>query len=170
MIVALSCLGACADEAVHAQDALEQLKLEVHQDYPDVRHVSLQELDAGLDDALLVDVRDDREFSMSHIPGAVHANTLEQQLRLAAQNPDRLLILYCSVGVRSSRAVRRLQRHGVNAANLDGSIFEWANRGRPLVNDHGPTDEVHDYSFRWRRYLNRPPTDTERPTPPQAAH
>jgi hypothetical protein len=39
--------------------------------------------------------------------------------------------------------------------NLKGSIFEWANRGNPVVNQHGVTPYVHPYNRRWGQLLNK---------------
>lgn len=139
-----------------AQRALEDVKADIRADYADVEHVSIEALRAR-EDVLLIDVRRREEFDVSHIPGAIHAVDVERQLELVRAHPDKTPVLYCSVGVRSSRAARALHAAGVaNAANLDGSIFEWANRGLPLENADSPTDEVHPYNWWWGRYVDRP--------------
>jgi 3-mercaptopyruvate sulfurtransferase SseA len=57
------------------------------------------------------------------------------------------IVVYCSVGYRSSRLAERLQKAGcTNVFNLDGSIFQWANEGRLLERDGRPVNEVHPYS------------------------
>lgn len=39
--------------------------------------------------------------------------------------------------------------------NLEGSIFKWANEGRPIVDPEGaPADGVHPYSRAWGWALN----------------
>ena len=48
---------------------------------------------------------------------------------------------------RSSRLAERLRQAGcTNVFNLDGSIFQWANEGRPLERDGRPVNEVHPYN------------------------
>jgi hypothetical protein len=40
-----------------------------------------------------------------------------------------------------------------NVFNLEGSIFQWVNDGRPLVDSNGPATKVHPYGHRWRVLL-----------------
>ena len=40
-------------------------------------------------------------------------------------------------------------------SNLKGSIFKWANEGRPLVQDGKPTHQVHPYNKYWGRLLDQ---------------
>ncbi|MEM1231262.1 MAG: rhodanese-like domain-containing protein [Pseudomonadota bacterium] len=137
---------------------LQALKAEIREDYPRVTHRSIDSLLAAPAAPLLVDVRSAAEYAVSHLPGARHLDDRDALLALARANPDRTLLLYCSVGVRSSKAARWLKGQGVsNVANLAGSIFEWHNRGLPLENAEGPTMQVHGYNRFWRsRYLRKP--------------
>ncbi|KAJ8042733.1 hypothetical protein HOLleu_09576 [Holothuria leucospilota] len=65
------------------------------------------------------------------------------------------VVMYCSVGYRSSclatRLQRSLQKEGKQDSmivyNLEGSIFKWANENRSLVDPAGePTEFVHPYN------------------------
>lgn len=76
---------------------------------------------------------------------------------LASLKPERVVV-YCSVGYRSSRFASRLMQEGVQLPdgglyNLEGSIFKWANEGRPLVCNDRPVQEVHPYSWAWGKLL-----------------
>ena len=52
---------------------------------------------------------------------------------------DTPIVVYCSVGYRSARVARWLGRQGfTNVRNLDGSLFAWANEGRPMEADGRP--------------------------------
>ena len=64
-------------------------------------------------------------------------------------------MVYCSVGVRSAGVARRLRAAGfAEVENLEGSVFRWANEGRPLVAAGGAaTDVVHPYDAAWGRLL-----------------
>lgn len=158
-------LIACAASAESAAESatviarLDGLIAEVAQDYPDVRHVSVAELKQTYESVLVVDVREREEFDLSHLPGAVHAATPEAIDAVRAKHPEKTLVLYCTVGVRSAIAARELQQrtpknHTAGVVNLAGSIFAWANAGEPLVDATGPTDAVHPYSVWWgMRYL-----------------
>ena len=47
-----------------------------------------------------------------------------------------------------------LGRQGfTNVRHLDGSLFAWANEGRPMVSDGRPVREVHPYNDFWGRLL-----------------
>ncbi len=111
-------------------------------------------LDAG-ERVLLIDTRSRDEYLVSHLPGAVWAER-PAQLRAAvrAVPAEQLVVLYCSVGVRSSKAAALLLRDGGHTvANLSGSIFQWANEGRALEADGKPALQVHPYNRAWGHLL-----------------
>ncbi len=138
----------------------DSLKHWLREHFPDVRHLTVDDLQAWLADAerprpLLVDVRRADEQAVSHLPGALLVASHEQALAALADEPrDRPIVAYCSVGVRSARLVRELSRHGfVNAANLEGALFEWANRALPIVNARGRASTVHPFDPAWGALL-----------------
>lgn len=57
------------------------------------------------------------------------------------------VVLYCSVGYRSSNLANELVKQGLvdaaDAFNLEGSIFEWANLGNEVVRGDEPATLVH---------------------------
>ncbi|MEF8866821.1 MAG: rhodanese-like domain-containing protein, partial [Salinibacter sp.] len=58
------------------------------------------------------------------------------------------------VGYRSAGVVQALQRQGFSQVyNLEGSIFRWANEGRPVVRDGEQVSAVHPYDATWGRLL-----------------
>ena len=128
--------------------------------FPDVRHVSTEALAAELDEAqtarpLLIDARTSQEFAVSHLAQASRVGSLDEALALLQDEPrTRAIVAYCSVGYRSSQLAAALQGAGYeNVRNLEGSIFAWANEGRPLVNARGATTLVHPYDERWGALL-----------------
>lgn len=61
---------------------------------------------------------------------------------------------YCSVGYRSGGFAKKLQDAGyTNVQNMSGSIFQWANEGRPIERDGHRVDKVHPYSSTWGKLL-----------------
>lgn len=154
---------------VRAADALSwaPLKQTIRERFPAVRHLSVTELNGWLHDSarpapLLIDTRSAEEYADGHLPGALHAESVAQyqqlQRRLGPQAVGRPVVLYCSVGYRSSALATSLGRSGAGGApvyNLEGSIFEWANRGLPVVASHGQTAKVHPYNRQWSRLLSR---------------
>jgi rhodanese-related sulfurtransferase len=100
---------------------------------------------------LLIDVRTRKEYEVSHLPGAIWAETPNQiTAALQTASDQQTVVLYCSVGVRSSKAAAELTRSGrANVFNLQGSIFWWANEGRPLIANGRVVNVVHPYDERW---------------------
>ena len=127
-------------------------KNEIEAQFPLVKHITIDEYLAAPDDKLIVDVRAQKEYQISRIPGAVHAATPGDLLTYAnvAQANGQTLLVYCSLGWRSAESAQYLVDQKIdNVQNLHGSIFEWGNRHLPLENDKGKTDKVHPYNFVW---------------------
>jgi len=133
----------------------------IQRDWPEVSQMSTREhaqrmaANSGVT-PLLIDVRTHEEYKVSHLPGAIWAETPSQIASALREPSDRQpVVLYCSVGVRSSRAAAQLMRSGrTNVFNLQGSIFKWANEGRPLMANGSAVHVVHPYSERWGVLLN----------------
>jgi rhodanese-related sulfurtransferase len=132
----------------------------VHQRFSDVPHFDTATIKAIIGAAepgavQIVDVREPDEFAVSHIPGAINvpSGTADTDL-LAAVSSDGLVILYCSIGFRSSSVARRLKSAGrTNVYNYAGSIFAWANAGQTLQSNKSTATKVHPYNSNWGRYL-----------------
>ena len=128
--------------------------------YPGVPSVTTAELVAALADGrdvVLLDVREAAEFAVSHLSGAqrvTSAVAASEVLRSATLGT--LVVAYCSVGYRSAALVKELQEQGVvNAVNLEGSIFAWANAGLPVYRGDLEVDEVHPFDDVWGALLDR---------------
>lgn len=154
--------GGCAAERAEMPASLDEMRGRVVEQFPRVPQLSTAALAAWLDDPsrpppVLVDVRAAAEYEVSHLPGALRAESAaELALALDALPPGRALVLYCSVGWRSSRLADELRalQPAREIHNLDGSIFQWAGEGRPLAGPGGaPTARVHPYDAQWGRLL-----------------
>lgn len=83
--------------------------------------------------AVLVDVREAREWAEARIPRALHVPLGELAGRLHELPRDRKLILQCRSGSRSASATELLLRAGfADVANLEGGILRWAREGHPV--------------------------------------
>ncbi|WP_231742231.1 rhodanese-like domain-containing protein [Stieleria varia] len=99
-------------------------------------------------DFVLVDVRTDKEVSVSIIPGAITKSQFEKN---QAKYRGKLVIPYCTVGGRSGSYASQLAGKGVKVRNYKGSILKWVDAELPLVTLQGqPTNRVHTYSDRYR--------------------
>ncbi|MBK8003619.1 MAG: rhodanese-like domain-containing protein [Gemmatimonadetes bacterium] len=109
---------------------------------------------AGSAPPVLLDVREAPEFAVSHLPGARRLPPGELPAEVLALPRATPVVTYCAVGVRAAAAARQLQAAGFSDVRvLAGSIFAWANAGRPLVNAGGATPLVHPVGPLWRLAL-----------------
>ena len=151
---------AVAGAACREEPSMEELKAEIRERYPQVSQIDVQAFhqarrgDRG-GEILLLDARQPQEFAVSHLPGAVLSPDLDGALQaLQGRSPAQPVVVYCSVGYRSSALAAQLQDRGFgNVRNLEGSLFEWANVGLPLVREGRSVKEAHPYDRRWGRYL-----------------
>ena len=87
---------------------------------------------------VLIDVREEHEWSEGHIPGALHLGKGIIERDIEATVPDRAthLVLYCGGGFRSALAADALQKMGyTRVASMDGGWREWTARGLPVSTD-----------------------------------
>lgn len=82
--------------------------------------------------ALVVDVRRSFEWNRVHIPESVHM-PLEQLPQRCLELPeDRLLITFCTGGLRSAGAANLLVENGFEAVNMSGGLIQWRAAGGAL--------------------------------------
>ncbi len=105
---------------------------------------------------LLLDIREPEEYQVSHLPGALlAANADAARTALRGVDRDREIVVYCSVGMRSSAVAEALQSNGFRrVSNLRGGIFSWANEGRSLYSGERRVNAVHSFNRDWGRLLN----------------
>ena len=109
----------------------------------DVPTVTFDELPA---EAVLLDCREDAEWSAGHIAGAVHVPMNAIPNRLAYQpgelTPGAKIVVVCRSGGRSAQVTAWLNRNGYDAVNLDGGMLAWATAGRPMSSADGTPPRV----------------------------
>ncbi len=94
-------------------------------------------LEAG-EKFLLVDVREDSEWSSGHIPGAVHLGRgiIERDIEKSVPHQKTKMVLYCGGGFRSVLAAESLQKMGyANVESMDGGWKGWVSAGLPTVKE-----------------------------------
>ncbi len=168
LLIAFGVVIACVHPAEGASWAA--MKAKIRHRFPAVKTITTEALAAWLADPsrpppLLLDARAPAEYAVSHLRGAHLAPDLTAAKGILAGSPmTRPVVVYCSVGYRSAALAARLQDAGFTGVrNLEGSIFQWANEGRPVYcagghvegRDERPVRAVHPYSRRWGRYLHR---------------
>src|ERR1041384_5387788 len=85
--------------------------------------------------AVLVDVREDREWNAGHVRGAVHMSkgTIERDIETKYPDKNTRLVLYCGGGFRSALSAESLQKMGyTKVISLDGGWRALQASGLPL--------------------------------------
>jgi rhodanese-related sulfurtransferase len=106
-----------------------------------IQETSIDDVKSKLDRRekfFLIDVREESEFALDHLPGAVHLGKgiLERDIEVRVPSPNTPMILYCGGGFRSALAVDNLQKMGYsNVRSMAGGIRGWREKGLPLVKD-----------------------------------
>ena len=77
-------------------------------------------------EALLVDVREPKEFDSGHVEGAVNIPLPKLRERLSELPRDREILVYCKAGQRSYYALRILAQHGFKVRNLPGGFTTYS--------------------------------------------
>lgn len=82
----------------------------------------------------LLDVRTPGEYRQVRLDGA-HLIPIDQLLRRVGELPkDRPILVYCTVGARSSQVFRYLAAQGYpEVYNLSGGLSAWQLRGLPVL-------------------------------------
>ena len=171
LVASVLIFGALATWAIHSgyervnhYTTLENFGEHLRKEFPEVEHIStgtlvtlIRSSEAGIESLLLIDCRTDEEFVISHIPGAIHLETIDEvaaHLDKAIDKPQ-TIVVYGSVGNRSAKFARQLKEAGnQNIRNVIGSIFAWSNEDRPLIDGNGnPASKVHPFNKFWSRHL-----------------
>jgi len=142
-------------------DELAGIKLLVRVRFWNVPHISTKEVAYWLGDdrrpkPILLDVRTQTEYAVSHLPGAQWIDPDARAAEtLSRCSPDRPIVTYCAVGYRSAALAQRLIAAGRrDVYNMEGSIFQWANEGRALERNGQPVQTVHPYNENWGKLLD----------------
>lgn len=152
---------------------LAQIEENVAARHDSIAHVAPEDF-AAMQDAgeafILLDVREKSEFDVSHIAGAIQvdpgAKASDVRALLTGTDADTPVVVYCSVGRRSSRLGSRVVDglDGRKVSNLRGGVFAWHNEARPLENATGTTNAIHPYNTKWGELIERSDSITYVPT------
>ncbi|HNU92368.1 MAG TPA: rhodanese-like domain-containing protein [Spirochaetota bacterium] len=84
---------------------------------------------------IVVDIRDPKKFADGHIEGAINAEYHPKTFARDTEQIDKnaAIILYCSMGLKTKKAVRELERRGfARVYAMEGGIEAWRNAGFPV--------------------------------------
>ena len=109
-----------------------------------VRTLTIDDFVARLQEGerfVLLDNREDLEWSRGHLPGAYHMSKgiIERDIETAIPDKATPIVCYCGGGFRSVLVADNLQRMGyTNVISLDGGWRGWNERGLPTVTPDAP--------------------------------
>ncbi len=87
------------------------------------------------EDHLLIDVREESEWSAGHAADAIHMGKgiIERDVETKIEDHEKTLVLYCGGGYRSALAADNLQKMGYkNVISLDGGWRAYSESGLPV--------------------------------------
>lgn len=87
------------------------------------------------DNAIMVDIREKKEFDTGHVPNSVNIPfaKITNGARLFEQYKDKRIILTDKMGQQSGSIGKMLSKEGLNVCRLSGGIEEWKHQTLPLV-------------------------------------
>lgn len=88
------------------------------------------------DNAVIIDVREDNEYSEGHIINSIHIplSSLKTRLNSIEKHKSQKVIVACRSGHRSSQACATLKKDGFEQVfNLSGGIMAWESASLPLI-------------------------------------
>lgn len=94
------------------------------------------------ENAAILDVREDDEFTLGRAAGALHIPLGQLPERIEELDPDTDYYVICRTGGRSMRASDFLTNRGYSAINIAGGSGAWLESGRPMEADGGAEPSV----------------------------
>ena len=94
---------------------------------------AIRQLNDG--NAIVLDVRETKEFNDGHLKDAIHVplGDVKKRLEELSKFKEKSVIAYCRSGSRSYSACKTLKKAGFDAvSNLQGGIMAWQNQNMPV--------------------------------------
>ncbi len=98
-----------------------------------LKEITAQDLNNGLFEFQIIDVRGYSEFEIVRIPGAINIHAGELEMNIEKLDTDKKIVVHCESGDRSSIASSFLDKNGLsNVYNLTCGINGWIEAGLPV--------------------------------------
>jgi rhodanese-related sulfurtransferase len=140
-------IQSCIDpgRTTEPKKVVESMSQALAQKYPQIPIIEVHELAHSVP-FILVDVRSLKEMKTSMINGAISLQEFETNKE---SYKNKLIIPYCTIGMRSGKYTEKLNKEGLNAKNLKGGVLSYAHAGFNFSQDGKETKNVHVYSEAW---------------------
>lgn len=101
------------------------------------RNLSSREVTALInrDEAVVLDIRQQKDFSAGHIVDSIHIPAAKLKERIAELEPhkDKTVIVVCASGMTAGATCTELKNAGFNTARLSGGIAGWRSDNLPTA-------------------------------------
>ncbi|GEA13588.1 thiosulfate sulfurtransferase GlpE [Alteromonas sp. KUL49] len=98
-------------------------------------HISIAEVAALPDDAVIVDIRDPQSYALAHMPKAAPLNNDNFATFIDATPKDAQVVVVCYHGVSSQQAAQVIVQQGfTNVYSMDGGFEAWR-LSQPIVSN-----------------------------------
>lgn len=86
-------------------------------------------------EAVLVDLRDSKDFNEGHIAGALHMpfNKIASRASELETHKSKVVILADKIGQHAGKIGKTLGSSGFQVRRLQGGVSEWSSQGLPLI-------------------------------------
>lgn len=123
----------------------------------DVPAITVSEAATASDKNVFLDAREEKEYAISHLPGAEFVGYKNFDISHVKTAKDKAIVVYCAIGKRSEDITEKLRKAGYkHVRNLYGGIFEWVNQGHEVYDlQNRKTLNVHAYNRLWGRFLDK---------------
>ena len=125
------------------QKTLDNMYAAAKRSFPGVPEITAADLMAKLEagaELVLVDVRQPQEQAVSMLPGAITAETFQQN---AEQYEGKTVVPYCTIGGRSGMYAMKLKTKGWDVLNFAGSVLAWSLAGGDFECEGEATNRVY---------------------------
>lgn len=156
LALVLVSLGPSSYRKVETMQTLEAYMVSLRDNHPEIEHLEVTTLRLLLEGGAklqLIDVRSADAFAISHIPGAAHAEDLDDVVKLDVPKGN-LVIFYGNPdpnAVEIAKAAREVL--ATQAIHLAGGIFAWANAELPLEDGEGNPASTVEPGAKFQRHL-----------------
>lgn len=102
------------------------------------KNVGVEEFDKlrSEKNAVVLDVRTEKEFKAGHIPGAINLDfqSPDFQKKVAELDKSKTYLVHCAGGVRSAKACTAMDKSAFpNLVNLEPGFRAWEKAGKPVT-------------------------------------
>ena len=107
----------------------------------EIREIAPHQLARMKPHPLIIDIREEREYILGHIEGAIHLhrNALENKVFEAAPDLDTPIVIYCATGTACATAAEALRRLGYRKIfSLRGGLQNWLEAGGLVESSRSP--------------------------------